>query len=238
MRPSQTPRRLPLLPLKRATSLTGSTSVRRTRKRGARRRPTPRARISKLPGTGPAIGGVDRQHDRGRGRGVDDERARDRHGAAGAPEAELHAVEPVGGARAGVGLAVPDHGHGVVGAGVEVRGEAAHPIAVAVDDRGRQLVGLLDLEGDPRDVAAAVTVGREEALDLRVLRHRLRALEALGDEEGAERRRHEQREDDPSELAHRARLRAPCRCRPQPRCRRSRRRAPASRRPSRAARRC
>ena len=28
------------------------------RKRGARRLPTPRARISKAPGTGPAIGGV------------------------------------------------------------------------------------------------------------------------------------------------------------------------------------
>ena len=35
------------------------------------------------------------------------------------------------------------------------------------------------------------------------LRHRLRALEPLGDEERAERRRHEQREDDAGELAHR-----------------------------------
>ena len=55
--PSQTPRRLPVRPLKRATSRGGSTSVRSTRKRGGRRRPTPRARISKPPGVGPAIGG-------------------------------------------------------------------------------------------------------------------------------------------------------------------------------------
>ena len=58
MRPSQTAAPLPLRPLKRATSRTGSTSVRSTRKRGARRRPTRRARIAKLPGTGPAIRGL------------------------------------------------------------------------------------------------------------------------------------------------------------------------------------
>ena len=236
--PSQTPRRLPLRPTKRATTLAGSTSVRRTWKRGARRRPTPRARISKLPGVGPAIGGVTESTTGVGAARVDHERAGDRDGAAGAPGADLHAVEAVGSARAGVGPAVPHHGHVALRARVDAGGQAADALAVAVDDRDRHLVGLLDLEADPVDVAAPVAVGREEALELGVLSDGVGALEALGDEEGAERRRDQQREDDAGERAHLGLLRGPCRCRPRRRCRRSPRPAPASRRPSCGARRC
>ena len=178
---------------------------------------------------------LDRQHDRRRGRRVDVERARHDDRPARAAQAELHAVEPVGGLRALVGLAVPDHGHRPRGGGVEAVREAADAPAVAVEDRDRQLVGLLDRERDPGDVAAAVAVGREVAPDLRDLRDGLRALEPLGDEERSERRRHEQREDDAGELAHRSGLRGPCRCRRRRRRPRPRRRAPGSRRPSRAA---
>ena len=166
---------------------------RRRRGRGSRTRPAPGRRS-----------GRDRQHDRSwRGR-VDVEGARDDHRAAGAAEPELHPVEPVRGAHAGVGAAVPDHPHRRPGPRVDAIGDPPHAIAVAVDDGDGHLPGLLDLEGDPLDVAPAVAVGGEEARDARDLRHRVGALEALGDEERAEGRRHEQREDDTGEPGQRA----------------------------------
>ena len=204
MRPSQTPRRLPFWPRKRATSRTGATSVRRMRKRGARAAADAAGADLERARHRAGDRRRDGQHDRSwRGR-VDVEGARDDHRAAGAAEPELHPVEPVRGAHAGVGAAVPDHPHRRPGPRVDAIGDPPHAIAVAVDDGDGHLPGLLDLEGDPLDVAPAVAVGGEEARDARDLRHRVGALEALGDEERAEGRRHEQREDDTGEPGQRA----------------------------------
>ena len=64
-----------------------------------------------------------------------------------------------------------------------------------VEDRDRDVVGLLDAEGQARDVEAPVAVGREDAAHADLPQDGRRVLQALGDEEGPEGGEHEDGED-------------------------------------------
>ena len=107
----------------------------------------------------------DRQHDRPRRGRVDVERAGRRSPSGRCGAARSASGEAVGRAQRRVGAAVPDHAHGACGRASipSARRRTRSPSRLTIVTVNAS--GLLDLEGDPVDVAAAVPVGREEALD-------------------------------------------------------------------------
>ena len=138
---------------------------------------------------------ADRRDPRVRRRGVDPHRARQQHAAALVLERDAVAVAPVGRPRAVVGAPVPLQAHQGALGHVAPAEQLAHLVAVGVEDRDRDGVGLLDAEGQARHVEAPVAVGREDAAYADLPQHGRRVLQALGDEEGREGGEHEDGED-------------------------------------------
>ena len=130
-----------------------------------------------------------------RRRGVDPHRAREQHAAALVLERDAVAVAPVGRAAAVVGAPVPLQAHQGALGHVAPAEQLAHLVAVGVEDRDRDGVGLLDAEGQARHVEAPVAVGREDPAYADLPQDGRRVLQALGHEEGREGGEHEDGED-------------------------------------------
>ena len=144
----------------------------------------------------------DLRHARARRLGVERDQPRVDDGAALLEQAPAHAVDAVGGQRAVVGAPVPAH--------ADRRGRAGSARSVTSRRTGLPAASTRSAVSTSASrtrsasvgaVLAPVAVGREPALAVQ-LHDRRRALQPLGHEEGAERRRHEGEEDDAGEGGH------------------------------------
>ena len=145
---------------------------------------------------------ADREDARLRRRHVLHDRVGQRDGPPLPAQRDPVAVGPVLHRAPVVVAAVPGERQAAVGLQRAPVGEAAHPVAVARDDVDRDVVVLLDREGDAGPVLAPVGVGREERRREDRVHRRRRALEALGGEERPERRDHERGERETGQERH------------------------------------
>ena len=143
----------------------------------------------------------DAHHARGGRRRVERDQPRIDDRAALLEQGPADPVDAVGRDRAVVRAAVPGDADRARGADRPLREQPPDRCAGLVDQVGGQHVGLAHAQLQLGAVTAAVAVGREPALALQLHDGR-RALEPLGDEEGAEGRRHEGEEDDAGECGH------------------------------------
>ena len=133
---------------------------------------------------------------------IDQDRPRRHDRAALVAQPDPHPVLPIGNEHAIVVASVPAQHHRRVRVRPPARDQLAHGAVVVVDDRDGDVVVLLQREADRRRVADAVAVGRDELGDADLVDDRRLALQPLRDEEGADGRAHQQREDDASDAEH------------------------------------
>src|SRR3954449_4939098 len=154
-------------------------------------------------GARPRVGDRPDRRDAARGRGrVEPHRLRDHDVAPLVGQRDPVAVVAVGNALAVVVAPVPARADLAVGQERVVVDELADLVAAGVDDRERHAAALAGLEPHDRAVEATVAVGREERAAAELAHDRRGRLQALGDEERAERRDDERGEHDADDATH------------------------------------